>query len=78
MSTGKGIGQRVAKLRAAVEQLARRQTVAIVLELPEAPAATEALPGGRCVLLGLGDAPSRHAVLAVTRSRSSRSRHRPR
>ena len=65
MSAGKGVAQRVARLKAQVEQLARRQVVAIVLELAEAPAGTEALPDGRCVLLGLGDGPSRHAVLTA-------------
>jgi hypothetical protein len=63
MSAGKGVAQRVAKLRGQIEQLARRQVAALVLELPEAPAGTEALPDGRCVLLGLGDVASRQAVL---------------
>src|SRR4029079_16774402 len=51
-----------------VRTLARRQVAAIVLELAEAPAWTEALPDGRCVLVGLGDAPSRRAVLEALRA----------
>jgi hypothetical protein len=46
----------VAKLRAAVEQLARRQTVTIVLDLPGGPpVGAETLPDGKWALAELGD-----------------------
>src|SRR5215475_1950615 len=68
MSAGRDVARRIERLRSQVEQFARRQVAAIVLERPEPQAWTEALPDGRCVLLGLGDAPSRHAVLEALRA----------
>jgi hypothetical protein len=68
VSAGRDVARRVERLRSQVEQLARRQVAAIVLELAEPPSWTEALPDGRCVLIGLGDAPSRHAVLEALRA----------
>src|SRR5262245_49864666 len=68
MSGARQLAQEIRRLGDQVRTLARRQVAAIVLALPEPPAWTEALPDGRCVLLGLGNAPSRHAVLEALRA----------
>jgi len=57
--------KRIEKLASLAESLTTRHAAAVVLDLPAAehPPWAEPLPDGRCVLLGLGDAPARAAVL---------------
>ena len=60
------IAQRIKKLSEQATKITARKVAALVLDLPSTarPDWAEALPDGRCVLLGFGDAGSRASVLA--------------
>jgi hypothetical protein len=59
------IAKRIEKLAQDAKKIVSRQVAAIILDLPRTsrPDWLEPLPDGRSVLIGLGDAPSRAAVL---------------